>query len=76
MESYGQILHKKLRDVSKKNIEAQEMLIWIELSHSYRRDVIQKSSDLFLNLYSDFKYLSDIKSVSITLSCSDIQSLL
>lgn len=61
IESYGQTLHKKLRDVSKKNIEAQEMLIWIELSHSYRRDHIQKSSDLFLNLFCDFKYLSDIK---------------
>jgi hypothetical protein len=36
IESYGQTLHKKLKDVSKKNVEAQERLIWIELSHSYR----------------------------------------
>ena len=76
IESYGQTLHKKLKDVSKKNVEAQERLIWIELSHFYRRDHIQKSSDMILNLFFDFKYLSDVKCVSINLSSIDIQNLL
>ena len=76
IESYGQTLHKKLKDVSKKNVEAQERLIWIEFSQYYRQDHIQKSSDMFLNLFCDFKYLSDVKCVTINRSLIDIQNLL
>ena len=67
IETYGQSLHVKLKELHKKNNKRAEIPMWVELSHKYRRESIEKSSDVFLELFYEFNYLSDIQYVKLFL---------
>jgi len=59
IETYAERLHNNIKELHKKNSTKPEIPMWVELSHDFRREKIQTSSEPFINLYNDFNYLSD-----------------
>ncbi len=63
LETNSESLHKKLKEFDKKNYKKDEISIWIEMSHDFRREKIASTSEPFIHLYKDFNYLTDAQNV-------------
>ena len=72
IETYAERLHNNMKELHKKNLKKPEIPMWVELSHDFRREKIQTSSEPFINLYNDFNYLSDPVNVSYCLTINFI----
>jgi hypothetical protein len=59
IETDGESLHNKIKDLHENNCKKAEIPLWIELSHKFRREKVETSLEPFINLYNDFSYLSD-----------------
>ncbi len=53
-----------LKIIHKNNSLTDETSAWVELSHKYRRQRIQKSSDYFIDMLQEFSYFTDVSYVS------------
>ena len=66
MESskYMEQLHQELKQFFNKKTKKADIPLYIEKTFDWRREQIQSNVKPFLELFSEYKYLIDLKNVS------------